>query len=379
MDLFDMSIYASILIVAIVFVRQVGIHRIPKRFYLLFWSIVIIRLLIPFTITSPIPLPKQMPIDMSQHFSTDLLQVDKTNKSPFFLIWILGMGIAFIRFMSNYLRGYRKLSTSLPVNDAFIHNSIEDFNLLRTIQVRQSDQILTPLAYGIIHPVIVFPKTIDWDDKDRLSYILIHELIHIQRFDAVMKHLLAATVCVHWFNPFVRIMYVLANRDIELSCDEAVIRKIGQSHKAAYALTLIDMSSPNKKPVMPFHHFSKYAIEERIEAITKKRKVSVCSFCMITTILILSIFAFTSSYIEPDYNPLALDENNPVQEILNPLDTPYIMEDKSNQVIDILSDLNITENVPGQVIDIVNDPNILQEFPSQSTGNSSLIEGSKKE
>jgi beta-lactamase regulating signal transducer with metallopeptidase domain len=103
------------------------------------------------------------------------------------------------------------------------------------------DTIAVPLTYGIWRPVILLPKIISSKDEWRLKYILAHELVHIKRFDTLRKWLLAAALCIHWFNPLVWAMYVLANRDIELACDEAVVRAFGQTSRSQYALALIGM------------------------------------------------------------------------------------------------------------------------------------------
>ena len=79
------------------------------------------------------------------------------------------------------------------------------------------------------------PKRTDWRDETALRYVLEHEFVHIQRFYTVFKLLLIASVCVHWFNPLVWVMYVLANRDIELSCDETVVCRFGSGTRASYA------------------------------------------------------------------------------------------------------------------------------------------------
>ena len=87
------------------------------------------------------------------------------------------------------------------------------------------------------------PKKTDWTDETALRYVLEHEFVHIQRFDVLSKLLLIAAVCVHRFNPLVWVMYVLANRDLELSCDETVLRRFGGDVRAAYARVLIRMEA----------------------------------------------------------------------------------------------------------------------------------------
>lgn len=87
--------------------------------------------------------------------------------------------------------------------------------------LRQSDQISTPLTYGVLRPVILMPKNTDWDITLHIQYILSHEHVHICRFDALMKLVAALVLCIHWFNPFVWVLYFLYNRDLELTCDES--------------------------------------------------------------------------------------------------------------------------------------------------------------
>ena len=104
-------------------------------------------------------------------------------------------------------------------------------------------RISSPLTFGVLRPVILVPKKTDWTDETALRYVLEHEFVHIQRFDVLSKLLLIAAVCVHRFNPLVWVMYVLANRDLELSCDETVLRRFGGDVRAAYARVLIRMEA----------------------------------------------------------------------------------------------------------------------------------------
>ena len=104
-------------------------------------------------------------------------------------------------------------------------------------------RISSPLTFGVLRPVILVPKKTDWTDETALRYVLEHEFVHIQRFDVLSKLLLIAAVCVHRFNPLGWVMYVLANRDLELSCDETVLRRFGGDIRAAYARVLIRMEA----------------------------------------------------------------------------------------------------------------------------------------
>jgi hypothetical protein len=151
--------------------------------------------------------------------------------------------------------------------------------------IRQSDRISAPLTFGISHPVILMPKATDWSDETALQYILAHEYVHIRRFDTVTKLILMVTLCVHWFNPLVWVMYVLANRDLELSCDESVIRQLGENTKSAYARTLIRMEETRSGLRPLCNSFSKNAIEERIVAIMKMKKTSLAA--MLTAAIVI--------------------------------------------------------------------------------------------
>lgn len=104
-----------------------------------------------------------------------------------------------------------------------------------------------------------------------------------------------AVLCVHWFNPLVWAMYILANRDIELSCDEAVVRLFGENTKAAYARTLISMEETRSGLAPLCNNFSKNAIEERITAIMKIKKTTVFSLVLAGFIVVGTATAFATS------------------------------------------------------------------------------------
>lgn len=166
---------------------------------------------------------------------------------------------------------------------------------MRSISIRQSDRISTPLTYGIFKPVILIPQTTDWTNIKQLQYVLLHEYVHIRRFDSVTKLIFTVALCVHWFNPLVWVMYVLFNRDIELACDESVVRLLGEASKKDYALMLINMEA-KKSGLMPFcNNFSKNSIEERIEAIMKIKRTSVAAITVALCLVGGTTVAFATS------------------------------------------------------------------------------------
>ncbi|WP_019534631.1 M56 family metallopeptidase [Paenibacillus ginsengihumi] len=299
MDIVQMSFSASVLTVVVVIIRAFALHKLPKKTFLVLWGVVICRLLLPlsvpfqFSFYTGIETLKNMFIESTDvAFPAGMPSVSQVGNIPGIgqtigvgastasfswmeLVWLTGICAFALFFITVYIKCRREFQTSLPVNNDFIAQWLREHPLRRPMQIRQSDRIKAPLTYGAFRPVILLPKKTDWTDEARLKVILAHEFVHIKRFDTLTKLLLAAAVCVHWFNPFVWLMYVMANRDIELACDEAVLRKCGESTKAAYALALIGLAEKNSGLVPLINHFSKNAIEERIVAIMKTKKTSL--------------------------------------------------------------------------------------------------------
>lgn len=191
------------------------------------------------------------------------------------IIWAAGFVFFTAYFTWIYLRCYREFQMSLPVNNGMLGNWYSTHPLKRKLSVRQSDQIDSPLSYGIWRPVILLPKSTKWEDGFQLRYVLEHEFVHIQHFDAAVKLLMVAALCIHWFNPMVWLMYIFFNRDLELYCDETVIRRFGEEEKSAYAMTLIEMEEEKSRFILLGNNFSKNAIEERIRAVMKIKKMSL--------------------------------------------------------------------------------------------------------
>ncbi len=211
------------------------------------------------------------------------------------------------------------------------------------MEIRQSDKIAVPLTYGILRPVILLPKTTDWTDEMRLRYILTHEFTHIRRFDTLTKLALAAAFCVHWFNPLVWAMYILANRDIELSCDETVIRTLGETIKSAYALTLIELEEKKSRLTPLVNNFSKNATEERIVSIMKIRKFSL-PIIVVAVLLVAGItIGFATSNIKAGDEPNAVIDSEPADgtwvSVVNGVSGPIAVDSKPGKLVSVkLSD-----------------------------------------
>ena len=212
--------------------------------------------------------------------------------SVWFLVWCVGMILCAVFFVVSYMKWYFRFCTSIPVDNSYVEQWLKEHRLRRRISIRQSDRTAAPLTYGILRPVILLPKKTDWENTEQMQYVLLHEYVHIRRFDTVTKFTTVTALCVHWFNPFVWVMYILFNRDLELSCDESVVQLLGMASKSDYARVLINMEA-KKDGLMPlYNNFSRNAIEERIKSIMKIKKTSLAAIiaAVIVVIVITAVF-----------------------------------------------------------------------------------------
>lgn len=326
MSLLQMSIAGAVMILAIVVIRALAVNRLPKKTFLALWGVVLLRLFIPFSLPSVVSIYSLMGWQRTSagitengtgggfaglFLGNEATRIAQESASALPLgisiwkiIWIAGMLICALVFFTAYIRCFREFQMSLPVDNDMSQSWLKEHKLRRTISIRQSDRISSPLTFGVLHPVILMPKKTDWENEDELKYVLEHEFVHIKRFDILSKLALIAAVCLHWFNPFVWIMYVLANRDIELCCDETVVCRFGRETRASYARVLISMEETKSGFVPLCSHFSKNAIEERITAIMKTKKTTIISLvvALVLVVGIVAIFATSAQKEETSNN-----------------------------------------------------------------------------
>lgn len=283
LSLLEMSFAGSVLILVIVCIRLFLARRVPRTACCILWAVAVSRLLLPVRVPFPVSLYPPVERMLSPAGAGGLLTeaAEKTAETsgvpvnPALIVWAVGAAVLMGWFLVSHLRGRSGYRTSLPVEQALVREWIEKHRLRRPIQVRYSDRIASPLTYGVLWPVILLPKSMNWENREGLEFVLAHETFHIRRFDAFVKWLLAAALCLHWFNPFVWVLYVLANRDMELACDEAVVRQYGLCTRASYALTLVEMEERRSAFVPLANGFSKNALETRITAIMRSHPGSM--------------------------------------------------------------------------------------------------------
>ncbi|MEF2968594.1 M56 family metallopeptidase [Paenibacillus sp. M1] len=139
------------------------------------------------------------------------------------LIWVTGVVYLLIRSVISYLKVRESLRTAVLVKD----------------HIFETDRIATPFVLGFLKPRIYIPLGLS---EPELSYILQHEQTHIRRGDYLIKPFAYLMLIVHWFNPLMWLSYSLMNKDMEMSCDERVIRKMGDRIKGGYSTTLLSLS-----------------------------------------------------------------------------------------------------------------------------------------
>lgn len=262
MSLLQMSFVGAVMILAIIVIRTLTINLLPKKTFGVLWGIAVVRLLLPLSLPSVLSVYSLLSeytsvIDAVKGSQAVLaLQTETPGQittihnnlsstintvSMWTVIWAIGLLISAMVFAIAYWKCQQEFQTSLPVNNDFITKWLNTHQQKRTISIRQSSRFSAPLTYGILRPVILVPTSTEWENTASLQYVLAHEYVHIRCFDSIKKFALIIVLCVHWFNPLVWAMYILANRDIELSCDEAVVRLFGENKKATYARVLISM------------------------------------------------------------------------------------------------------------------------------------------
>jgi len=355
MSLLQMSFLGTVIILLIVVLRAVLINRLPKKTFLILWWIALIRLLVPFSIksvtsiysllqsiysdinpvrtaqtTTFLPIHGNMP-EIANGLSEAMVQRTESI-SILRVIWLAGLLLCFGFFAVSYIKCYREFRFSLPVENDILEAWKEKHPLKRSLSIRQTETIAAPLSYGVIRPVILMPKNTEWKNIYQLRYVLEHEYVHIRRLDMLTKLIMIAAVCIHWFNPLVWVMYILFNRDLELSCDETVVRRFGMDIKSVYATALISMEEKKSGLTPLCNSFSKNAIEERIRAIMKIKKTSKFAVIISAVLVICVTGGFATSASSLEKKTETAQENGETTVALNEVN---IREDESLSSSDV--------------------------------------------
>lgn len=172
------------------------------------------------------------------------------------VFWIIGIVLLLIYSMISIGKLYRMLHGATFVEKG----------------VYTADNLKTPFVFGIFKPKIYLPECLSAEER---SYVLAHERVHIKRFDYIIKEIAYLILCVHWFNPLVWIAFRLMVQDMEMSCDEAVIRELGSEIKKGYSNSLLSMTVGSRIVNGIPLAFGEGSVKSRIKNILKYKKKSV--------------------------------------------------------------------------------------------------------
>lgn len=274
LKLLNLSISASWLVLAVLVLRLIS-KRSPKWVNVLLWGIVALRLVLPFSIESAVSLipsaetvsPAAVQFDPAPTITSGVSVIDnavnpslsehfaatpEASVNPLYVwteiagwVWLIGLGAMLLYALVSYLRLHRRVSVSLPVQD----------------HIYLCDAISSPFILGVVKPHIYLPSGLDEVQRQN---VLAHEQAHLARRDHWWKPLGFALLAVYWFNPVLWLAYTLLCRDIELACDERVIRTMDESAVKTYSTVLLACSMPRKAVITCPLAFGEVGVKERV-------------------------------------------------------------------------------------------------------------------
>ena len=311
LKLLNLSISASWLVLAVLVLRLVS-KRSPKRMNVLLWGIVALRLVLPFSVESALSLipsaetvsPAVVQFDpaptitsgvsiidnavnpsLSEHFAA----VPTMSVNPLYVwteiagwVWLIGLGAMLLYALVSYLRLRRRVSVSLPVQD----------------HIYLCDAISSPFILGVVKPHIYLPSGLDEVQRQN---VLSHEQAHLARRDHWWKPLGFALLAVYWFNPVLWLAYALLCRDIELACDERVIRTMDESAVKTYSTVLLACSMPRKAVITCPLAFGEVGVKERVKnALHYKKPAFWVVAASVTVCIVVAVCFLTNPPTDTD-------------------------------------------------------------------------------
>lgn len=356
LKLLNMSITASWLVFA-VFLLRILFRKAPKFVSMLLWALVGIRLVCPFslkTVLSVIPNPEPVPSEiltaehpviqsgisavnetMNPVLSETFAPSAETGASPLgslafiaSVLWLCGIVVLLLYTALSYRR---------------IHKSVREAALYQG-NVWLCDRIDTPFIFGVIRPRVFLPSDIE---KADLPYVLAHEQAHLKRRDHLWKPLGFLLLTVYWFNPILWVAYILFCKDMELACDERVLRTLGAACKKPYSNALINCSVPRKRISACPLAFGETGVKERVRSVLNYKKPAFwLAAVAVVAVAVAALVFLTNPETE---NVQTLADITHSSALFDNVETLKLVEEKgettapASQTQTILSDLQATE------------------------------------
>lgn len=294
LHLFNVSVSASFLALAVVLFRLL-FKKAPKWLTVSLWALVGIRLILPFSVESALSLipsreviPTEiMSVDPTKTPSTAFGFIENPTYSGFInstvtvervfsfqrdvtfasYVWLIGVAVLLLYALASFLKLRHTVRVSMPYKD----------------NVWLCDSVKSPFILGVFRPKIYLPSDMD---GERAELVLRHEKAHLKRKDHLWKPLGFVLLAVYWFNPVLWLSYVLLCRDIELACDEKVIRDMESGDKKAYSEALLSCSMPQRMISACPVAFGEVGVKKRIKSVLNYKKPA---FWIIVTAVIVSV------------------------------------------------------------------------------------------
>ncbi len=348
-NIFHMSSSASYLILVVLLVRFL-LRKAPKRMRSFLWLLVGIRLIVPFSVESIFSLVPDTP--MVEEYLYQSIQSDSNGTMPVEQavtqsvpnenvpfeekdilksltvveictpIWLAGMVLMFGYLLFSWLWLRNRVKMSVPLEITLENNS----KIENVIKIYQSDTLNSPFLFGIVCPRIYIPNSIC---SEELPYVIRHEMTHRKRKDYLIKPVGFLLLSVYWFNPFVWVAYIMLCKDIELICDECVIRELGTDHKKAYSQALLN-SAVNRRVITACPvAFGEVSVKERVKNVLHYKKpafwilVAAVLTCIVVPVCFMTQkksenneFATSKITIDGDYSLFLPSEEFPEQKNL---------------------------------------------------------------
>ncbi len=298
--LLNMSIAATLVGMIIASLRI--IKRIPRNIVYVLWSLVFIRLVIPFAVPSkasaliffgrlikkivkvPVLGRDNLHVSMSNYvgaaeeyfpitYRNDNLKAVFEGAS---FIWIAGVGIAILGVIILYKVSRNELGRAWKLSD----------------NIYVSSKVESPIVFGIFRQRVIIPSGID-EESPELKFILLHEQVHMKRHDNFIRLLAIFTACLHWFNPFIWMFLRLFLDDMEISCDLKATARLHAEEKKKYAQALVNMSSVQK--VFLSAAFGKNIVKTRVINILNYKRISLFATVVLTFFVLAIVVALITN------------------------------------------------------------------------------------
>lgn len=311
-SIFNLSYQAGIVICVLIFARWIlALVKAPKKYAYYLWGIAFIRMICPVQLESMLslmpqeikPLRSDIMYEPSPQIHTGNLEVNQlvgealpaaettASINPMQVImvagafiWLAGIVLILLYSIISYVKLKRELIGSIPWKKGNIY---------------LADHLDTAFVLGIIKPVIYLPS--DLSERERI-YVIQHEKAHIKRRDYIVKPLIFFITVIHWFNPLAWAAFALAVKDMEMSCDEYVIRTAEEDIRKEYAATLMNLSVGRKHMGIPLT-FGEGNVSKRIKNVMRcKKPLAVVGICAVTGVIVLAFTLLT--------NPDSVRKNN---------------------------------------------------------------------